>query len=325
MGVDQPPLEIITFDVHRLSLLPFMKDFFIKMGRCFGSSMLRAAEIIFPLIPLPVLSLIFDLFFFLSYPVLLVEPNFRTVVLPNINTAFGGTLSACRKRRIGVRTMRRLFRMIPFCIHYAHPRNRHKILRDVRFEGLEHLRGALERGRGVIMLQAHFGNFILMTIAFARLDLPYVVVTKDPKNTVLRDRYNKWKREMSVRWIDADTRSRATREIMRGLTANNIVALVADERKKYDGIPVPFFGKEALTTPGPAVLALRTGAPIVPSFIIDHRPNRYTVQILPPLPVTKTGDYKADIYRLTEQINHVIEDYIRRYPDLWAWTNKRWK
>jgi KDO2-lipid IV(A) lauroyltransferase len=302
-----------------------MKDFITKTGRCLGSSTLRAAEIVFPRVPLPVLSLIFDVVFFLLYPVLLVEPNFRTVVLPNINTAFGDSLTTCRKRRIAVRTMRRLFRMIPFCIHYAHPRNRRKILRDVRFEGLEHIREALAAGRGVIVVQAHFGNFILMTMAFARLGLPYVVVTKDPRNTVLRDRYTKWKRATSVRWIDADTRSRATREIMRCLGANNIVALVADERKKNDGIPVPFFGKEALTTPGPAVLALRTGAPIVPSFIIDHRSSRYTVKILPPLPISGTRDHRADIYRVTEQVNHVIEDYIRRYPDLWAWTNKRWK
>ncbi len=302
-----------------------MKEILKKIGYHLGSSLLSVTEFVFPRVPLPVLSLFFDFLFLLSCPVLLFEPTFRKVVLPNLDTAFGDTLTACQKRRIGARTMRRLLKMIPFCLHYAHPRNQHKMLRDVRFVGLEHIHEALKAGRGVIMLQAHFGNFILMTLAFARMGLPYIVVTKEPRSAVLRDRYAKWKRLSSVRWIDADTRARATKEIMRGLSTNSIVALVADERKKYDGIPVPFFGKDALTAPGPAVLALRMGAPIIPSFIIDHRSNRYTVEILPPLPVTRTGDQRADIYRLTIQTNRVIEDYIRRYPDLWAWTNKRWK
>lgn len=302
-----------------------MKDFLKKIGYHIGSSLLFVAELVFPRVPLPVLSLFFDILFVLSCPVLLFEPTFRTVVLPNLDIAFGDTLSARRKRHIGARTMRRLLKMIPFCLHYAHPRNYHKMLRDVRFVGLEHIHEALKGGGGIIMLQAHFGNFMLMTLAFARIGLPYIVVTKEPRSAAVRDRYKKWKRLGSVRWIDADTRARATKEIMRGLGANSVVALVADERKKYDGIPVLFFGKEALTTPGPAVLALRMGAPIIPAFIIDHRSNRYTVEILPPLPITRTGDQRADIYRLTGQINQVIEDYIRRYPDLWAWTNKRWK
>jgi KDO2-lipid IV(A) lauroyltransferase len=296
-----------------------------KLGYWLGALPISVGELLFPRLPIPVLSSLFDVLFILSYPVLLAVPDFRKVVLPNIDIVFGDTLTKKEKRAVGIRTMRRLLKMIPLCLHYGHPKNQEKMRRDVTIVGLEHLQQALAAKKGVIALEAHFGNFMLMMMALAQTGLPYVVVTKDPRNHAVRDKYSKWKRIVHVRWIDADRRGRATREILRGLSENTVVALVADERKKRDGIVVPFFGRPALTTPGPAVLSLRTGAPIIPIFIVTRENNRHTIEIGPPLSIEKTGDQETDIYRLTEEGNRVFERYIRQYPDQWAWTNPRWK
>jgi KDO2-lipid IV(A) lauroyltransferase len=302
-----------------------MKDAFKKLRYSLGSVAISVVEILIPLIPVPVISLVFDLISAATYPILLIVPDFRKVVLPNLDIAFGDTLTKAQKRRTGTRAMRRLFKMIPICIYYARPRNHAKIARDVTFVGLERIERAMAGGTGVIALQAHFGNFMLMTIAFARSGLPYTIVTKEPRNRMLRERYIAWKEVIGVSFIDADTGARATRDILRGLSRNRIIALVADERKKRDGIPVPFFGRPALTTPGPAVLSLRTGAPIIPTFIVERGRGRHVVEIGAPLSVERTGDYAADILRLTEEANRAIEDYVRRYPDQWAWTNPRWR
>jgi KDO2-lipid IV(A) lauroyltransferase len=112
---------------------------------------------------------------------------------------------------------------------------------------------------------------------------------------------------------------------LRGLRQNRIVYLIADERKKRDGILAPFLGKPALTTPGPAVLSLRTGAPIIPMFVTKREGRKHVIEILPPIDIEKTGNIEKDIYNLTEAANNAISDYIRKYPDQWAWTNPRWK
>ncbi len=302
-----------------------MEDFPKKLRYWLGSLPISVGELIFARLPISVLSSIFDVLFILSYPVLLVVPDFRKVVLPNIDIVFGDTLTKKERWAVGIRTMRRLLKMIPLCLHYGDPRNQEKMKRDVTIVGLEHLQRARAGKKGVIALEAHFGNFMLMTMALAQTDIPYVVVTKDPRNDAIRDKYTKWRRIVHVRWIDADRRARATKEILRGLSDNTVVALVADERKKHDGIVVPFFGRPALTTPGPAVLSLRTGAPIIPIFIVERENNRHTIEIGPPLSIEKTGDHQTDIYRLTEEGNRVFERYIRQYPDQWAWTNPRWK
>jgi KDO2-lipid IV(A) lauroyltransferase len=302
-----------------------MKDAFKKIRYSLGSITMSVAEILISCIPVPIISLVLDLISAATYPILLIVPDFRKVVLPNIDVAFGDTLTKAQKRRIGTRAMRRLFKMIPICIYYAHPRNQAKIARDVTFVGLEQIERATAGGTGVIALQAHFGNFMLMTMAFARSGFPYAVVTKEPRNRLLRARYIAWKEVIGINWIDADMRAKATKEILRGLSRNQIIALVADERKKRDGILVPFFGRPALTTPGPAVLSLRTGAPIIPTFIVERGGGRHVIEIGAPLTFERTGDYAADILRLTEEANRAIEQYIRRYPDQWAWTNPRWR
>ncbi len=290
-----------------------------------GGILIDLLDFIIPHIPIPVLYFGLDLFFFIVYPIFLIAPRGGRLVHNNMNIAFGATLTKKEKRSIARRVVRNLMNVPVISVYYAHPKNQPKMLRDVGFVGLEHLDDVRAAGRGVIGLGAHIGNFILMDIAIAQTDLPFVAITKEPRQKPLKTRYQRWKNLCRLSWIDADSTMSAGKAILKSLKSGMIVHIVADERKKRDGIVVPFFGRPALTAPGPAALSIRAGAPIVPIFITERERYRHTIEILPPIRHEPTGDLEKDTYALTEKSNEVIAEYIVRYPDQWAWTNPRWK
>jgi KDO2-lipid IV(A) lauroyltransferase len=302
-----------------------MPSTFKRFRHALGGVFFDIMDSVIPHIPIPVLYTGLDILFFLAYPILSVVPTYRKTVVGNLDIAFGSSLPKREKRAVARRAARNLMNIPVISVHYVHPKNLPKVLSDVEFVGLEHLTGALDKGRGVIGLGAHLGNFILLNVALAQTDLPFVAVTKEPRPRPLALRYQRWKRACGLEWIDADARAAATKSILKALKTNRIVLLIADERKKRDGIVVPFFGRPALTAPGPAVLSLRTGSPIVPIFITERERYRHTIEVLPEIECKPTGDTERDIHALTERANEVIADYIGRYPDQWAWVNRRWK
>ncbi len=289
-----------------------------------GGALIDVLAFTIPHIPIPVLYAGLDILLSLFYPVLWLFPRTKRYIFTNLEIVFGQSLPTRERRAMARRVVRNLMNIPVMSLYYVHPRNLPKVLDDVTFVGLEHLEGALEKGRGIIGLGAHVGNFILMSMAFAGAGLPFVIVTKDPPETALKVRYQRWKKAAGLTWIDFNNRAAATKEILRALKDNHIVHLISDERNR-DGIIVPFFGRDALTAAGPAVLSLRTGSPIVPIFMYEHARFRHTIQISPPLMVERTGNHQRDIYLLTEKANEAIEDFIRNHPDQWAWMNHRWK
>jgi len=118
---------------------------------------------------------------------------------------------------------------------------------------------------------------------------------------------------------------RALRQILSCLRKNEIVCILADEKKSKTGVLVDFFGYPAPTAPGPAVLALRTGAPLVPIFIVRRDDGSHHIYIEPQLELSLNGDRSSDIPAVVSAYTKVIENFIRMYPDQWFWINNRWK
>ena len=305
-----------------------MKIPFKRLRYALGGVFLTPLEVIIPRVPLPLIVPFLDLLFIIAYPITILIPSLKKTLYGNLDIAFGDTITKSEKNVIARRVLKNFFKMLPILIHYAHPRNHHKVEEDIDIVGREHLDRALKEGNGVIGLGAHIGSFVLLVIRLALSDIPFIVVTKEPRNEIIADKYRKWKELCNINYIDTYSYlgTRATRSILKGLRKNNLVYLIADERKKRDGILVPFFGKPALTVTGPAVLSMRTKSPILPIFITQRGKRRHVIDILPPLEIEKTGDIKRDIYAITEAANLVIENYIRRHPDQWgSWFNPRWK
>jgi KDO2-lipid IV(A) lauroyltransferase len=112
---------------------------------------------------------------------------------------------------------------------------------------------------------------------------------------------------------------------LNALRRNEVLYLVADEQQRRGGIPVPFFGQRAFTPSGPALFSLKTGAPILPMFVLRENRIQWTLMIGRPVEIERTSDEKRDIEALTAKFTKAIEDFIRQYPNQWTWLNRRWK
>jgi KDO2-lipid IV(A) lauroyltransferase len=105
-----------------------------------------------------------------------------------------------------------------------------------------------------------------------------------------------------------------------------VVGILIDQRaKRSEGIWADFFGKKAPTTPGLAVLAMKTSAPVVPVFMVRNGFGKHRLIIQEPLRLVHTGDIKKDVEANTQLFNHTLESMIRQYPDQWFWVHRRWE
>ncbi len=300
-----------------------MKLPFKKARYAVGGVVFTVVEFLLPRTPLFLIHLFSDVLFFVAYPILSRIPSYRKIVFGNLKIAFDEKLSKREIRRIARESVRNIFRMPFDIVYYGHPKNHEKLGRDIEISGMEHIEQALSLGKGVIGLGAHMVDFLLLTVRLSQSDLPFIVPTKTPKNKMLKKKYQEWWQKSGVTYIDIDEGDLAREKMVAAIEKNQIVYLISDERKKRNGILVPFFGKPALTAQGPAMLSLNTGAPIIPIFI-NHK-NGLVIDILPPLENKRTEDSESDIYKITNEVNDAICDYIKKYPDQWFWINPRWR
>ena len=193
----------------------------------------------------------------------------------------------------------------------------------VEAEGLEHYLRALEKGRGVLFFTGHFGNWELSAAAGALLMKPAVVIYRKLDSALLEHLV------LRVRSAAGNillSKEHAMRALIRSLKRNEIVGILIDQNVAwYEGVFVDFFGRPACTTNGLALLALHTGAPVLPGYMIRLPDGRYRLVIGPEVELTRTGDRDADVLTNTQRFTKVIEEAVRRYPDQWFWVHQRWK
>jgi KDO2-lipid IV(A) lauroyltransferase len=114
--------------------------------------------------------------------------------------------------------------------------------------------------------------------------------------------------------------------MLRVLRKNGILGLLIDQNTgQWEGVFVDFFGMPACTTNGPALLALHTGAPVIPVFIVRQDDGRYRIIFGPEVDIIHTEDRENDVIENTRNFTAIIEKMVRRYPDQWLWVHNRWK
>jgi Kdo2-lipid IVA lauroyltransferase/acyltransferase len=198
--------------------------------------------------------------------------------------------------------------------------------RKVKVEGMEIAEELLRGGKGILLLLSHFGNWELMGMMSKLIGDPVVVIARPIKK-------NPWVNDMvaGVRkdaGLEVVFKEKASRKVFQALSRNRVVGILIDQRaKRGEGLWIDFFGKKAPTTPALAVLAMRTGAPVMPAFMVRDklRPEEHHLLVLEPLPLVNTGEVKKDIEANTLLMNQVLERMIRRYPDQWFWVHSRWE
>ena len=196
-------------------------------------------------------------------------------------------------------------------------------LRDrLSVSGEEYIARAREGGRGVILITGHFGYWELLGATVALLGYPITVVAKKLHNPAVDRLVHAGRERMGMAVATMDS---APSAVFRALRRNECVGLLADQDAGAGGVFVDFLGRRASTYQGPALFALRTGAPIVPCFIIRSGPERHRVCFEAPIEAIPTGDEPADIARITQAYTDVLARYIMDYPDHWFWVHRRWK
>ncbi|MBM3263187.1 MAG: lysophospholipid acyltransferase family protein [candidate division Zixibacteria bacterium] len=186
----------------------------------------------------------------------------------------------------------------------------------VRATGLDRLDTALRQGRGVLAVSGHIGNFELLGRYLAYKGYGVTVVAAalyDSRlDTLLRDR-------RSAGGLHVVYRDRATTAVLRALRKGHVVGLLVDQDTRVPSVFVPFFDRPAYTPVGPAVLAERTGAPIVPMAIRRLPDDTHLITIEPPLP---SG---LSVEETVRRYTSAIERFIREDPAEWVWMHDRWK
>ena len=244
----------------------------------------------------------------------------RHVALDNLRLAYGDTLGPRETRRIA-RGCFRHFARITLDTVACSRLSSDAMRRLVDYEGLEHIRAAYERGRGVLLFSGHYGHWELTALMQGWLGLPLTLITRPLDNPYLERRLAAVRSRSGNRVVH---RRNAVREMLRSVRERIGVAILIDQDARRDGIFVPFFGHPAATIPTLALLALRTGAAVVPTFSVPDG-RRYRIVYEPPVSVVATGNLDADVARLTEKFTAIIERRIRERPEVWLWLHRRWK
>lgn len=194
--------------------------------------------------------------------------------------------------------------------------------RLVKVEGREHLDRALSKGKGLILIAAHFGNIDVVAQVLALWDIPIVGPAEHLKPEALFQYICSMRANKSFRLIPIDG---PLFELFRALRRNEIVALAADRNIAGSGIVVDFFGAPARLPDGYARLSLRTGAPIIVGFSQRLPDNTFAVYLEPPMELEATGDRDGDARAGVEKVVAIMERYIGERPEQWVMSVPLWQ
>lgn len=279
---------------------------------------------VMPVLPLWLIRFFASIIFLIAYPFIVIfglERRFKR----NINAAFGGERS---KREIAAIAREAIYIQIVGLMevtHYVSLKRREDLLKNVKIIGLEKVNRAKREGIGAIGLTAHLGNFQLTGVRLgAEKEINSCFLVKDPKAKALTDVWYGYMKKLNLKKLSFTDRTDVEKMIVKALNESAFIMMVADEHKRR-GVKTDFFGKETRMAAGPAVISLKTGAKLLPMFIIREKKSKYTLYIEDPIDFNPTGDREEDVMALTQLRTRALEKYVRRYPGQWLWLHSHWK
>jgi KDO2-lipid IV(A) lauroyltransferase len=196
--------------------------------------------------------------------------------------------------------------------------------RFIRYEGLENYLGARERGKGVLVLTGHLGAWELSSFYHSLMGMPMGMVIRRLDNPLVDAFVNRIRCLHGNRVIHKDDFARG---LIASMRAGETVGILMDTNMTPpQGVFVPFFGVLACTASGMARIAEKTGAAVVPGFLLwEESEQKYVLRFGEELEVVHTGDAEQDALANTATFTAAIEGYVRQYPEQWLWMHRRWK
>jgi Kdo2-lipid IVA lauroyltransferase/acyltransferase len=249
-------------------------------------------------------------------------PRLRRTGMRNLEIAYPEMPAAERERRL--RTLYRYlgWQLAEFCQMRRYTREN---TRDfIRYQGLDHYLTARERGQGVLIVTGHLGAWELSSFWHSLMGHPMTMVIRRLDNQRVDRLVNDIRCMHGNHVVHKDDFARGLLSAMR--RGETVGILMDTNMTPPQGVFVPFFGVEACTASGLARVALRTGAAVLPGFLVwEKAEGRYVLHFGEEIPLAESGDDEADAAENTARFTRAIEGYVRKYPDQWLWVHRRWK
>jgi KDO2-lipid IV(A) lauroyltransferase len=200
---------------------------------------------------------------------------------------------------------------------------REDMLNKVQIEGEGILIDALAKQKGVIVISAHLGNWeMALQYSTCYLQKPLTGVAKKLRNPVLNRLVHKLRTRFGNRII---YKKGALPEMTQTLRQGQILGILMDISRRFDGVEVEFFGRRATATPAAALLAIRCKSPVVPIYCHRNPRGELVIKVERPIEIKRTGNLRSDLQTNTQLITDSVERAIRKNPEQWNWVLKRWK
>lgn len=180
---------------------------------------------------------------------------------------------------------------------------------------------AIAAGTPIIFFTAHFGNWEVAPLLAGQRGIRTTLVYRQASNPWSERLIQHWREKRGGQWVPKGRDG--ARAIIAALSRGGAVAILADQ-KFNEGLPVPFFGREAMTAPAIAELALKYRTPLVPVRVERLGGARFRVDVLAPLAMPDTGSRRDDVMAILTAINTLFEGWIRELPGHWLWIHRRW-
>ena len=249
-----------------------------------------------------------------------ISPKDRKVVIDNLSVVLGKDnpdISLCARRvfRNFGKYLVDFLRLSKFRDEYA--------TTLVSVKGLKHWDEAVKRGKGVIALSAHIGNWELAGAMTTFFDYPLHAVALDHNDPLVNNFFIKQRIKVGEKVIPVGP---SLKRCFKVLKENELLGLLGDRDFSNSGIAINFFGKKAILPKGPAFFAVKMDVALVPVFLIRKPDDTFEYTVEEPITCTEhSQDEERDVQGVMNKYVAIIEKYIRRYPDQWSQFREVWK
>ena len=243
--------------------------------------------------------------------------------LNGLRMVFGDRMSEKDLKKLNRRIVVHFAQML-FEVPHVLRLNMRNLHRYVYFENEKAFTDALSKGKGCFILTGHFGNWEFMSAAITlRFQTDGIAVARPVDFAPAEELLTRLRTHFGTEIIP---KKKAMKKLLMGTRKNKTMGILLDQNVDwYEGVFVPFMGKLACTNKGLALIAMKTGAPVIPVFSARQPDGRYRVVFENAVELVHTGSKLSDTEENTALFNRIFEKYIYWYPEQWFWFHKRWK
>ncbi len=256
----------------------------------------------------------------LAYSLLKEE---RVKAINNLNIAYGHEKSQAEIRAMAREVFVNLGKSGAEFACRVNQKDPAEFIKHLEVKGREHLQEAYEKGKGVLLLVSHMGSWECIALAVPLLGFPMYAIGKKIGNEQLNALLFESRGRAGVETLARGSSYKTMLKVM--TEKKSLLAILIDQDTEVRGVFVDFYGMPAHTPIGAAMLAMDSGAPVLPVFYLKKDDDTYELVIEKEQPLIMSGNRRQDMEENTRRFHAVIEKYIKKYPTQWVWIHNRWK